>query len=138
GFVVMRKAPRGVMVTLSLSKLASGWHGVHVHTNPDCTFTQISPFAASGDHFGAEGLSHGFMTGGGPQNGDLPNVWIASNGTGRAEFYSNLIDFEDVVKDKGRSILIDASADDHINQPSGSSGIHVACGVLRREAPDKN
>lgn len=77
------------------------------------------------------------MKPGGPQNGDLPNIWIGSNGTGRAEFYSESLDFEDVVKDKGRSFIIDAKPDDHITQPSGGSGEHLACGVIHREAPDK-
>jgi len=137
GFAVFRKAPKGVIISVNLSKIPSGWHGVHIHSNADCSPKQFEPFARSGDHLGAEGLAHGFMVGAGPQNGDLPNVWIGSNGTGRAEFYTEVLDFEDLVKDKGRSILIDAQADDHITPPSGGSGGHLVCGVVRREAPDK-
>lgn len=137
GFAVFRHAPRGVIVSVNLSKLPSGWHGVHIHTNPDCTPNQFDTFALSGGHLGSEGLAHGFMVGAGPQNGDLPNIWIGGNGTGRAEFYTEILDFEDLVKNKGRSIVIDAQPDDHITPPSGGSGAHLVCGVVHREESDK-
>lgn len=137
GFAVFRRAPKGVIISVNLSKMPSGWHGVHIHTNPDCTPNQFESFALSGGHLGSEGLSHGFMLASGPQNGDLPNIWIGTNGTGRAEFYSNILDFEDLVRDKGRSILVDAQADDHITPPSGNSGLHLVCGIVRRDVPDK-
>jgi Cu-Zn family superoxide dismutase len=137
GFAVFRKAPKGVIIGLNLSKIPSGWHGVHIHTNPDCSPKQFEPFDASGGHLGFEGLAHGFMVGAGPQNGDLPNIWIGTNGTGRAEFYTDILDFEDLVRNKGRSILIDAQADDHITPPSGNSGGHLVCGVVRRDVSGK-
>ena len=137
GFAVFRRAPKGVIISINLSKIPSGWHGVHIHSVADCTPGQFEPFARVGGHLGSEGLAHGFMVGAGPQNGDLPNVWIGSNGTGRAEFYSEILDFEDLVKNKGRSIVIDALPDDHITPPSGGSGGHLVCGIVRRDVPDK-
>lgn len=138
GFAIFRKAPRGVIISVNVGKLEAGWHGMHIHEIGNCSSsTPFAPFDRAGDHLGAGGLLHGFMKPGGPQNGDLPNIWIGSNGTGRAEFYSETLDFEDVVKDKGRSFIIDAKPDDHITQPAGGSGEHLACGVIHREAPDK-
>ncbi len=137
GFAIFRHAPKGVIISVNLSRLPSGWHGVHIHSNPDCSRNAFDPFAAAGGHLGSEGLAHGFMVGAGPQNGDLPNVWIGSNGTGRAEFYTDILDFEDLVAKKGRSILIDALPDDHITPPSGGSGMHLVCGVVHRDAPEK-
>ncbi|MDE1151832.1 MAG: superoxide dismutase family protein [Micavibrio sp.] len=131
-------APKGVLFSLSLSGLTPGWHGVHIHGMGNCM--DHDHFKNAGGHMMKEGQKHGFLNAAGPHDGDLPNVWIASDGTGKAEFYTAAI-MLDALKDKdGSALMVHAGADDYMTDPAGASGDRVACGVIsaaETDAPKK-
>ena len=65
--------------------------------------------------------------------GDLPNVTIASNGTGvaSAELTGASADLLAALFDAdGSAIVIHAASDDYKTDPTGNSGARIACGVL--------
>ena len=58
--------------------------------------------------------------------GDLPPLFSA-NGLGFSAFLTNRFVAEEI---KGKTIIIHSNPDDFTTQPSGNSGIKIACGVI--------
>lgn len=138
GYATFRRAPHGVLISLNIIKILPGWHGVHIHEKGDCTGTYMEHFKSAGGYYGGTGQEHGLLNSRGPQTGDLPNLWINDNKTGKAEFYSDSFMLDELAKDKGTSIIIDALPDDHLTQPAGGSGDKIACGVIRKAIAAKS
>lgn len=123
----------GTLLTLELAGLPEGWHGVHFHEKASCNVS--GKFESAGSHVAIEGerQSHGIMTVTGPHAGDLPNVWIGADGTGKAQFFTPFVLGRDLLDPNGSSLVIHASADDHTTDPSGNSGDRIACGTLVKQ-----
>jgi len=139
GAATLSEGPTGVMIRIEVEGLEAGWHGVHFHATGDCSDEK---FMASGGHINhllkAEEKPHGLLNPQGPDFGDLPNLYVHEDGTGRAEMFSALVSFDGA---GGRAMLFDAdgsaiviheSADDHASQPIGGAGARIACAVLER------
>jgi Cu-Zn family superoxide dismutase len=67
--------------------------------------------------------------------GDLPNLEVGPNGTGRIDFEvripaATVPDANPLLDADGTSIVIHAAADDERTDPSGNSGARIACGVF--------
>jgi Cu-Zn family superoxide dismutase len=81
------------------------------------------------------GHEHGLQNPKGPHAGDNPNIDIPTSGVGRVAFTTNRISLTpgptSVFDADGTSLVIHASADDQITNPSGNSGARIACGVVR-------
>ena len=129
GSAVFTSTPEGVLVNVDVSGLATGWHAVHFHGTGDCS-DHAAHFEKAGSHAAKEGQAHGYMSAEGPHSGDLPNMWIHGDGSGRAEFYTTETTFADLRDTDGAALMIHAGADDYASQPSGNSGARVACGVI--------
>ncbi len=126
GSVVMQQGSGGFLVTVMLEGIEPGPHGIHIHSVGTCT----PDFKASGGHINVDNRQHGLLNPAGPDNGDLPNIYAAADGTVQAELFTTLVDPDLLMDDDGSAIVIHENRDDHNAQPIGGSGGRIACGVL--------
>ena len=84
--------------------------------------------------------AHGLRNPDGPDNGDLPNLYVAADGTGAGEFYTTRISVVDgksapaLLDADGSAVIIHANPDDHMTQPIGGAGGRLACRVVKKKA----
>lgn len=133
GSVDLTGGPHGVLLRVQIdeSGLESGWHGMHFHTVGDCS--DVGTFEASEGHVDHGDSEHGLLNENGPEEGDLPNLYVADDGTANAEMFSGLVMLEGdngLLDDDGSAIVIHANEDDHTSQPIGGAGDRMACGVI--------
>jgi Cu-Zn family superoxide dismutase len=123
--------PNGILIRVEIAPggLTPGWHGLHLHTVGDCS--DVGTFKASGGHVGKIDGGHGLLNPKGPEGGDIPNIWIAADGSGGYEAFTNLTQMSDLTDADGSAILIHTGEDDALSQPIGGAGARVACGVIR-------
>ncbi len=121
-----------VKVSMTVRGFTPGTYGVHLHETGRC---EAPDFTSAGAHWNPAGRQHGRLNPQGPHLGDLPNLEVRANGTGRIEFdvpvpagtgggTNPLVDAD------GTSIVVHAAADDERTDPSGNSGARIACGAL--------
>lgn len=100
-----------------------GPHGFHIHEGSSCGASGgNNPFAAAGAHYNPTGQPHGNHA------GDLP-VLMPSNGHAQMCFYTDKFTIDEII---GKTVVIHESPDDYKTQPSGNSGIRIACGKIIR------
>ena len=126
GTVVMQQGSGGFLVTVMAEGIEPGPHGIHIHSVGTCT----PDFKASGGHINVDNRQHGLLNPAGPDNGDLPNIYAAADGTVQAELFTTLVDPDLLMDDDGSAIVIHENRDDHNTQPIGGAGGRIACGVL--------
>ena len=73
--------------------------------------------------------------GGDLDNGDLPNLFAAADGTAKAEFFTTLVsvsggEMPALLDEDGSAVIIHENPDDHMTQPIGGSGGRIGCGVV--------
>ncbi|MGO3518329.1 MAG: superoxide dismutase[Cu-Zn] [Acetobacter cibinongensis] len=136
GHVEVTAAPKGVIVRVEAKGLTPGWHGVHFHEKGSC---EAPKFTSAGGHVHTvKPVTHGFLNEKANDSGDLPNIYVAADGTATVELYSTLVGLnaESSVKPAlldadGASLVIHANPDDYKSQPIGGAGDRVACAVLK-------
>lgn len=101
---------------------AGRFFGFHIHEGTDCGGNEEDPFADAMSHYDQNGCEHPH------HGGDLPPL-LGNNGLAAAAFLTNRFFVEEVI---GRTIIIHDHPDDFTTQPSGGSGIKIACGVIQR------
>lgn len=116
----------GVHVVLSAKGMPPGVHGAHIHTVGKC---DAPDFTTAGGHWNPTAAKHGTMHGPG-HAGDLPNLTIAADGTGKLEAHSPSGTFVDMLDADGAAFVVHAAPDDMMTDPSGNSGARIACGVF--------
>ncbi len=131
GKVTFEQAPGGVLVSVDVTGLPPGGHGIHLHAVGSCS----PDFKASGGHINPEGVAHGLLNPGGGDNGDLPNLYAAADGSARAEFFTTRVslkgaDLPALLDADGSAVIIHENPDDHMTQPIGGAGGRIACGVI--------
>ena len=131
GKVTFQQAPAGVLVSVDVTGLPPGGHGIHLHAVGSCS----PDFKASGGHINPEGVAHGLLNPSGGDNGDLPNLYAAADGTARAEFFTTRVslnggDLPGLLDEDGSAVIIHDNPDDHVTQPIGGAGGRIACGVI--------
>ena len=123
----------GVKITVEASGLAPGSHGFHIHAVAKC---DPPDFASAGGHFNPLGKKHGVKNPEGAHAGDLPNLEVGSDGTGKVEVVDKAITLGEgpnsLFQADGTSLVIHASADDEVTDPSGNSGARIVCGVISK------
>jgi Cu-Zn family superoxide dismutase len=140
GQATFTEAPQGVLIRLEFSAgaLPPGWHGAHLHERGDCR-DFAAGFAAAGAHIGAGGrVSHGLMQAGGPEAGDLPNLFAAPAGEFGAEFFTPHVTLNHtpvrtrlpLLDGDGSALIVHAAPDDQTSQPIGGAGARLACAAL--------
>ena len=131
GTVTLTQGPNGVLISADVGDLTPGPHGFHIHSVGACT----PDFSAAGGHFAPTDHGHGFMHPDGSHAGDLPNIYAGSDGTARADVFTDQItlaaDAETSVFDAdGSAIIIHAKPDSYGAEPG--AGDRVACGIIER------
>ena len=139
GTVTFRQAAAGVLVMADMTGLAPGGHAFIVHEVGSCT----PDFNAAGDHFNPEETEHGLIhsawkrgESAGGHGGDLPNIYAASDGSARADFFTEGITLNSgprhSVFDSDGSAIIVHEKPDAYGQEESDTGVRVACGVIKR------
>lgn len=95
--------------------------GFHIHEGSICGGTAEDPFADAGGHFNPGKCGHPFHV------GDLPPL-MENHGYALSVFYTDRFIPEEVV---GHTVIIHVMADDFRTQPSGDSGMKIACGEIK-------
>ena len=129
GTVTFTQRGDDVRVTAELSGLAlDARNGIHVHEKGDCS----APDAESaGGHFNPLGVPHGLPPDGTRHLGDLGNIEVEPNGTGRTEVVVQGASLVEGAPSSflGRAIIVHAKKDDG-GQPTGNAGARIGCGVI--------
>src|SRR3984957_9222053 len=75
----------GVKVSVTVSQLTPGEHGIHIHNVGKC---DAPAFTTAGGHFNPTGAHHGIHNAMDPHPhlGDLPNLVVSEKGTGKLTF----------------------------------------------------
>ncbi len=94
--------------------------GFHIHEGKGCTGNDTDPFADTGGHYNPGNCLHPHHA------GDLPPL-LGNNGEALTMFYIDSFLPEQVI---GRTLIIHDMPDDFVSQPSGNSGIKIACGEI--------
>lgn len=105
-----------------------GQHGFHIHETGDCS---APDFTSAGGHFNPTDTVHGSPTDADHHAGDLGNIEIGEDGTGRLEISSDKLSLgpgPNSILD--RAIILHEKADDMVSQPTGDAGGRIACGVI--------
>ncbi len=135
GTAKLKAVSGGVQISVKVTGLTAGDHGIHIHTVGKC---EGPAFTTAGGHFNPTTAHHGVNNtmDPHPHAGDLPNLTVASNGKGSLTFVDKAVTLGDgansLFHDGGTSLVIHAKADDLMSDPSGNSGDRVACGVISK------
>jgi Cu-Zn family superoxide dismutase len=135
GTAKLTPAGDGVKVSVKVSQLTPGEHGIHVHTVGKC---EGPAFTTAGGHFNPTSSHHGVHNTNSPHPhvGDLPNLVVGKNGKASTSFTlvgATLGDgANSLFHEGGTALVIHAKADDLMSDPSGNSGDRVACGVIEK------
>jgi Cu-Zn family superoxide dismutase len=125
-----------VRVVVEVKGLPAGPKAVHVHAVGKCEGPQ---FTSAGDHFNPGSKEHGMLNPKGPHAGDLPNMTIATDGSGRMESATDRITLHagpsTVFDADGSALVIHAAPDDFKTDPTGNSGSRIVCGVIVKKEP---
>lgn len=136
GSATLTQMSRGVLIELNLTGLAPGEHAFHIHQHGVCQ--PQDGFKSAGDHFSGAGHTHGFDSARGPHRGDMPNQFVGSDGTLRAQVFNAQVSLSPGVAGSlmdrdGSSLILHAKRDDYRSQPSGEAGDRIACAVIGGE-----
>ena len=139
GTVTFRQAASGVLIMADVKGLSPGGHAFIIHEVGACT----PDFGAAGDHFNPADTEHGFVhpawrrgESDGGHGGDLPNIYAASDGSARADFFTVGIALDrsqrhSVFDADGSAIIVHEHPDSYGEEES-DTGNRVACGVIRQ------
>ena len=113
-----------------MNGLPPGGHGFHIHEIGSCA----PDFAAAGGHFNPEGNGHGVTQQNGIHAGDMPNIYVAADGTVTAEVLNSLVSFgaaaNSFFEGNGTAIIVHEKPDTHL--ADAGAGGRIACGVIAK------
>lgn len=133
GHATFTTAGEGVKVTVHVSQLTPGQHGIHIHNVGKC---EGPAFTTAGGHFNPTSAHHGINNAQTPHPhvGDLPNLTVDAKGAGKLSFMIPGATLGEgpnsLFHEGGTALVIHAKLDDLSSDPSGNSGDRVACGVI--------
>ncbi len=128
GKISLTEAPKGVLMRIEVKGLTPGWHGLHFHEKADCSKADFT--SAGGHTHGGGDRVHGLLNPKANETGDLPNLYVNSQGIGVAEVFSGLTTLSALKGGDGAAVVVHANADDHLAQPIGGAGPRVACAEI--------
>lgn len=134
GRAILTQGATGLLIRIEAEGLTPGWHGVHIHATGQCA----APFTSAGGHInhGDPKAPHGLLNAGGPDDGDLPNVFADAQGRVNAEVFTSRARIarsgpgQWLWDADGSALVIHANMDDQTSQPIGGAGDRVVCGVM--------
>ena len=132
GTLTLANLGDGIEITGTLTGLAPGEHGIHLHTIGRCD----PDFAAAGDHWNPASQPHGRPGSG--HRGDLENITVGADSstmvmvkTGSGASLRGDTAPDALLDADGAAVVVHAAPDDYTTQPSGGSGDRIACGVVQ-------
>jgi len=116
----------GVDLVVTVKELTPGSHAMHFHEFGKCDGPD---FKSAGGHYNPNAVPHG------EHAGDMMNVNVAADGTGKFEVTNGKVNLKAgslpaLMDDDGTALIIHAGEDDYTSQPSGAAGPRVACAVI--------
>jgi Cu-Zn family superoxide dismutase len=131
GTVTFTQTEKGVTIVASLSGLAPGKHGIHLHEKGVCSEPD---FASAGDHFNPANQPHACPPETKRHAGDFGDIEIGADGTGRLELTTDLLTLDTGPNSAlGRAVILHDMPDDCTSQPSGGAGARLGCAVVQRK-----
>ena len=131
GSVTITQLARGVQVVLDASDLPAGEHAFHIHAVGAC---EPPEFASAGGHANPTGAEHGWDNPNGHHAGDLPNMLVTKDGSGRFEAKTDAFTLKggaaSLFDSDGSALVIHAGVDDYMTDPTGNAGDRAACGLI--------
>lgn len=128
GEVIFSQKANGVFVTAKISGLPirgkeeNPFFAFHIHEGGSCTGNKEDPFADTRLHYNPYDVPH-------PNHiGDMPPL-ISANGYAYLSFFTNRFTVAEII---GKTVVIHAMVDDFMSQPSGNSGMKIACGIIKK------
>lgn len=92
----------------------------HIHEGSSCTGDMTDPFSNAMLHYNPNDCKHPYHA------GDLPPLF-GNNGFAISIFLTDRFSVSEII---GKTIIIHNNFDDFTTQPSGNSGVKIACGVI--------
>ena len=121
------RTPSGVLVVTNVSglpdphdKCKSPIFAYHIHTGESCSGNAEDPFADALTHYNPNSCSHPYHA------GDMPPLFGA-NGTAFSAFLTDRFTIREII---GKTVIIHSKPDDFTTNPSGNSGVKIACGKI--------
>jgi len=127
GTIHFMKDAGGVKVTGTITGLAAGSHGFHIHELGDCS---AADFTSAGGHFNPAGNPHGSPKDAKRHEGDMGNIEAGADGSVTLNYTDAGLGFEGANSILGRGVIVHANPDDFKTQPTGNAGGRIACGVV--------
>ncbi len=134
GDIALSDSADGLTLMLNLRGLPPGTHGFHVHAGGSCAASPSPPGApvpagSAGSHFDPSNSARHEGPAGAGHIGDLPYIYVASDGTATLSLHAARLALADV---RGRALVIHAGGDNYSDLPSplGGGGARIACGVV--------
>lgn len=127
GSVTFTQEGGGVRVMATLSGLAPGVHGFHIHEFGDVS---AADGTSAGVHFNPAELPHAGPDAANRHLGDLGNITADSAGNAtldRVDAHLSLSGPNTII---GRSVVVHDKADDMATQPTGNAGARIGVGVI--------
>jgi Cu-Zn family superoxide dismutase len=134
GQVLIRGSANATVVRILLrpGSLTPGWHGLHFHSVGDCS--DPGRFQLARGHVNHLAKKHGLLNPDGPDEGDLPNIYAAPDGSVNAEVSTlvlRILGQKGLKDEDGTALVVQADEDDHVSQPTGAAVERVACAAIR-------
>lgn len=125
GIVRIFETTEGVIVVANVKGLPAqadcgGVFGFHIHEGSSCGGDE---FAETLGHYNPTNCPHPYHA------GDLPPLF-SNGGAAWMAVWTDRFTLQEII---GRTVVIHLHPDDFVTQPSGNSGLKIACGVIRRK-----
>ena len=133
GNVTVEETPYGLVFTPSLTGLAPGVHGFHLHEKgscrPDMKDGKPAAAFAAGGHYDPDNTKKHGMPWGSGHRGDLPALVVDGQGNATLAVLAPRLKMADL---KGRALMIHVGGDNHADHPAplGGGGARMGCGVF--------
>jgi len=133
GTAELSAAPKGVTISLNLTNLPPGPHGIHIHAVAKC---EGPAFTTAGGHLNPDMKHHGLDNPEGPHAGDMPNITVGGDGKLVTKIVAPGVTMGDgpnsIFAGGGTALVIHAMMDDQKSDPAGMAGARIACGVISK------
>lgn len=120
-----------VLVRVDTAGIPAGSHGIHIHQTGKC---EGPGFTTAGGHFNPTNKKHGLDSPDGAHGGDLTQIPASFDGSGTHQATTNRVSLTggplNISDADGSALVVHATADDQLTDPTGNSGGRIACAVI--------